>query len=320
VNNVTDGAFQHASYRAHERLYENRGTVVDTWKQTDTVDAWRHGRMYRTIDPILKHFPGQHWVTVGDGRYGTDAHYLETKGAKATATDIADTMLQRAKAEGYIHEFSRENAERLSFQDNSFDFALCKESYHHFPRPMLALYELLRVARKGVVLIEPNETPILMGKKHILKMAAKECLRTVGLGKLFAERNTSIVDHGSNWYEPIGNFGYAISTREIERVALGLNLPTVAFAGLNDHYIEGVQNQLANDSSPVFREIKAEIARLDRECKRGFSRSRPKLLVALILKETPTAEFRAALLAAGYDVRTLPRNPYLKSADHSKET
>ena len=39
-------------------------------------------------------------MTVGDCRYGTDAHYLESKNANATATDIADTMLRKAKEDG----------------------------------------------------------------------------------------------------------------------------------------------------------------------------------------------------------------------------
>jgi ubiquinone/menaquinone biosynthesis C-methylase UbiE len=311
-NEDPNAGFEHASYRAHEKVYENRGAVGDSWKRKDTVDAWRHARMYRCLDPVLKGFPGAQWVTVGDGRYGNDAHYLEQGGAKATATDIADTMLKKAKADGYISNFSKENAERLSFADNSFDFALCKESYHHFPRPMLALYEILRVARRGIVLIEPDESPVFTGGRHVLKMAVKEAMIAVGLSRMFRERNTSVIDDGSNWYEDVGNFGYAISRREMERVALGVNLPTVAFAGLNDHYIEGVENELTSADAKLFREVKAEIARQDRESKRGFSRGRPKLLVAMILKQVPDAAFRAALVGAGYEVKDLPRNPYLK--------
>lgn len=40
-------------------------------------------------------------------------------------------------------------------QDDAFDYVLCKDSYHHMPRPMIALYQMLRVARRAVVLIEP---------------------------------------------------------------------------------------------------------------------------------------------------------------------
>ena len=34
-----------------------------------------------------------------------------------------------------IDDYSVENAERLSFADHQFDFAFCREAYHHMPRP-----------------------------------------------------------------------------------------------------------------------------------------------------------------------------------------
>jgi ubiquinone/menaquinone biosynthesis C-methylase UbiE len=305
--------FDKLSNEAHERIYESEKQckLAETWKRGDTVDAWRHERMYRCLDPLLKRFPGARWMTVGDGRYGTDAHYLELGKANATATDIADTMLRKAKEDGYIREFRKENAERLSFADNSFDFALCKEAYHHFPRPMLALYEMLRVAKSAIVLIEPDESPILMGFRHIFKMAVKETLIRIGLGRLFRDRNTNVIDTGANWYEEVGNFGYSISRREIERVALGMNLPHVAFRGINDTYIEGVEDETATPGSPLMQRIEAEIAEQDRKAVRGFSRARPKLLVAMIFKTAIDADLRAALKAADFDVSDLPRNPYL---------
>ncbi|WP_158308790.1 methyltransferase domain-containing protein [Desulfocurvibacter africanus] len=61
------------------------------------------------------------------------------------------------KPSDFIPEYSVENAEKLSFANGSYDYLLCKEAFHHFPRPMIALYEMLRVARKGIVLIEPND-------------------------------------------------------------------------------------------------------------------------------------------------------------------
>ena len=305
--------FDKISHELHERLYdgEKQARLLETWKRSDTVDAWRHERMYRCLDPLLAHFPGAHWMTVGDGRYGTDAHYLETKKAHAVATDIADTMLRKAKEDGYIREFKKENAERLSFADNSFDFALCKEAYHHFPRPMLALYELLRVAKTGVVLIEPDESPIVMNTAHVLKMAVKETLIRLGLGRLFRDRGTHIIDTGANWYEDVGNFGFSISRREIERVALGLNYPHVAFRGISDSYIEGVEDETAQPGSPLMQRIETEIAAQDSFAARGLSRGRPKLVVAMIFKTAIDDQLRTALQAANYEVRDLPRNPYV---------
>ena len=155
--------FQEVSYERHDKhiaehiLDEKKANLSKTWFETDTVDAWRHQRMYQTIDPILRTEPEAKWLTVGDGRYGIDAKYILDKGCEALPTDISDVLLKEAKKLGFIPDYRKENAEFLTFKDSEFDYVFCKESYHHFPRPMIALYEMLRVARKGVVLIEPND-------------------------------------------------------------------------------------------------------------------------------------------------------------------
>ena len=54
----------------------------ELWTNLETVDAWRHQRMYRMLDPLMQIFPASKWVTIGDGRYGNDAHHLESLGAR----------------------------------------------------------------------------------------------------------------------------------------------------------------------------------------------------------------------------------------------
>lgn len=145
--------FHKASYLRHQQA-EHEAKFVAAWKREDVVDYWRHERMYNTLLPVCQSYPGTHWLTIGDGRYGTDAHYLMKQGLSVLASDINVSSLHEAKKNGFINDYSLENAENLSFNDNHFDFVLCKESYHHFPRPMVALYEMIRVSKKGVILIE----------------------------------------------------------------------------------------------------------------------------------------------------------------------
>ena len=152
--------FNDISYELHkeDRQKHFNSEKLLSWKNKKTVDFWRHERMYSCLSPILSSYPSSSWLTVGDGRYGTDANYILSKGEKdVLATDISDTYLKIAYEEGFINKYKVENAEQLSFSNDSFDFVLCKESYHHFPRPMVALYEMIRVARKGVILIEPQD-------------------------------------------------------------------------------------------------------------------------------------------------------------------
>jgi ubiquinone/menaquinone biosynthesis C-methylase UbiE len=292
--------FASISYALHE-AHRSTQTKARTWLADDTVDAWRHRRMYATIDPLLDEFPDARWLTLGDGRYATDARYLRSRQAQVVASDINDALLQEAFQQGLIDAYRKENAEALSFADDSFDLVLCKESYHHFPRPMKALYEMLRVARRGVLLIEPLDRCAL--PSGILKFAND--LKSFAKG--LVGKSTS-----RDEYEPVGNYVYSISEREIEKVALGLNLPAVAFRGLNDCYCAGVEHERAADTSKLFRKVRRKIRLLD-FCSRIGLYSSP-LLVALILKEDVRPSLRNRLLGAGFQVSDLSRNPYVPSA------
>nr|WP_237707692.1 hypothetical protein [Desulfocurvibacter africanus] len=80
---------------------------ANTWFREDTVDAWRHRRMYEMFDPLLTGDPGSSWLTVGDGRWGKDARYIHKKGGKVCATDITPDLLEHAKAIGFYSRIQR---------------------------------------------------------------------------------------------------------------------------------------------------------------------------------------------------------------------
>ena len=62
---------------------------------------------------------GESWLTIGDGRYGTDANFIIRNGGKAHATDISDKLLKIGHEKGFIQDFSQQNAEDLNFKNNS---------------------------------------------------------------------------------------------------------------------------------------------------------------------------------------------------------
>ena len=304
--------FTRSSYKRNElhfRAYAKGGPkeeMARTWLHADTVDSWRHQRMYRSIDPLLLSYPEAKWLTVGDGRYGNDAHYIQQKGPSVLATDISDLLLREAKEIGYVADWRRENAESLSFSDEEFDFVLCKESYHHFPRPMVALYEMIRVAKKGVILIEPNDHEIIFPRKITLFLSHLLFRFLIKWVERFSGKE---IYSGFGGYEPAGggNYIFTISEREIEKVALGLNLEAVAFKGVNDCYIEGVEYEKLHNDSKLYRRVKSSIERADFLCKLGVRRA--SFLVAIIFKETPVGECMKALKKDRFRVVQLPRNP-----------
>ncbi len=295
--------FQEESYRRHAAHFDDcrsggeQEARARTWFDTDTVDAWRHRRFYETLLPIITTDPSAKWLTIGDGRYGKDAHNIIAMGGDALATDISDTLLREGKAMGYIRDYRRENAEALSFPDGSFDYVLCKESYHHFPRPMLALYEMLRVARKGIFFIEPNDHwADARVRALVFRRALELTKRLMGRGS------------GRDEWEVSGNYVYSISRRELEKVALGLNYPAIAFLGLNDDFIEGAQFEKLSASGPLQKKIRRTINVKNILCRLGILDY--ALLAAVIFKTTPSDDLIRALRKSGFTIRTLPRNPY----------
>jgi ubiquinone/menaquinone biosynthesis C-methylase UbiE len=303
--------FHHRSYDLHRSHYENSfdPKKLASWKNKNTVDHWRHNRMYEAVDPLIKSFPEASWITIGDGRYGTDANYLLSKGIKnVIATDISDTYLKVALEEKFITDYRIENAEQLSAADNSIDFVLCKESYHHFPRPMIALYEMLRVAKEAVILIEPNDENIRQANTYNVRNSINLLWQSIKNRIKRIQGKAPYYNYGM--YETVGNYVYSISKRELEKVALALNFPVIATKGLNDLYVEGVEFEEATKQSKLFSNLKKAIRELDINSEKGISQY--AMLIAIIFKQPVEKQLAAELKKAGFVVNLLSANPYLK--------
>jgi hypothetical protein len=162
---------------------------------------------------------------------------------------------------------------------------------------------MLRVCRRAVVLIEPADwlpSPAPRRFLQKIKNAAKK-----SLGKPVPHPDTGN-------YEEVGNYVYNVSEREVQKIALGMSLPAVAFKRFHDVYIEGVEHERATPDSKLLRQIKDGIAKNERLCRLGLSTQNH--ICAVIFKEPPAAPLRAKLAAKGFDVIDLPKNPYLDHA------
>jgi SAM-dependent methyltransferase len=281
--------FQELSYERQTQHWLDDGATPErllihqSWFREDTIDFWRHKRMNEAVFKCLIHTQTDRWLTVGDGRSGLDAIRMVRRGfSDVTATDLTDHLLKISFDAGLLKKISAENAEKLSFSDSSFDFVLCKEAFHHFPRPMLALYEMLRVARKGVVLIEPQDAyidlPILSGKH-------------------------------SAGYESDGNYVYTLSRREVEKVALGLNFPAVAFKNIYDIFDSSLTNEFAAESNPKFIAFLNQV--LDSEVRCEKAELKYNILMAVIFMTMPDESEICAFDELGWSFEKLDRNPFI---------
>lgn len=301
-------SFNKQSYEKQAKHFKIVESEIKTRFELDSIDRWRHGRMYDCIKPLIAE--NEKWVTIGDGRYGSDAYFLKKRGiGQVLPTDLSETLLKLGKEKGIIDDYRIENAEHLSFDDSTFDWAFCKEAYHHFPRPIIAVYEMLRVARKGIVLIEPNDG-IIESRHEANLYRGWEIFKRSLINAVKHSLGKSLF-YPFGGYEDAGNYIYTISRRELEKVALGIDLPWVAFKGFNDKYEKGFETELAEDKNPKFQLLKKKLEIADKRVKKG--KGNYALLAVVMGKKPLTQETESKLKAVGFTVNKLPRNPYISS-------
>lgn len=286
------------SYERHlldEKRVVDEGQLPSCYSAPGSVDAWRHRRMYEMIVPLLESHPHATWMTLGDGNYASDAHFLRTKGARVLATSLTTASLEIAKQKGYINEYRAENAERLSMEDGAVDFVLCKAAYHHFPRPPVAFYEMVRVARIGVVLIEPQEAGwrVLNQVKEWLKRALRHQVTTL--------------------FELSGNYVFRVSAREIVKMMTALNGGGVAVKRFNDLYHPRWSRGRWGGLSSGALLTRLGLAAQDLMCALGLLDY--GLATVVVFKTPPSETLRTLMKRRGFRWLPVPVNPYLPPAD-----
>ena len=296
---------KHVTYDKHEAEWDKvlndaeRQLVGETWFQSDTLDSWRHQRMREPVKPLASMDKDASWLTIGDGRFGSDAHFLLSLGvSNVHCTDISVTLLKIGNERGFIDTYSAQNAEAIKFPDDSFDYVYCKEAFHHCPRSYIALHEMFRVAKKAVVITEPWDDVIEPAPFSILLRLAKRLL-----ARKYAE-------HG---FESVGNYVYSISPREVEKFLLGMHYSCVAFFSANDAYFPGIEFIKLKPRSPkdllIKLKLKVRIFILDLLC--WLKIKKPSMLIAILFKEQPSGQVLASLKSYGWLIKELPKNPYL---------
>lgn len=91
---------------------------------------------------------------------GIDAHYLKKyyNPLKICFTDIHMRAMEKTWSNFYKESFVLADNHKLAFKDNAFDYVFVGASLHHLKEPLRGIYELLRVAKRGLIVIEPNDS------------------------------------------------------------------------------------------------------------------------------------------------------------------
>jgi len=273
--------------------------ISDSWLNKGTLNYWRHERMINKVKPLINYNKKRTWLTIGDGRHGSDGIMLKTLGAKnITCSDISIDLLALAKKKKFIKKYSKQNAENLKFKSSTFDYVFCKESFHHFSKPYLALYEMFRVSKKGVILIEPSDEIIEKGFFNFIYRFIRFLMNQTNSG---------------DGFEEVGNYVYKISKREIAKFLLGMNYRHLAIYGLNDAYCEGIEfiNIKCNKLESIKKKflIKFKIIVKNFLCRIGIMK--PALMICILFKDLPSSKLLMLLNRNGWDISEFKKNPFL---------
>lgn len=175
-------------------------------------DTRRHHVMLEEAKKLISHLHPSTILTVGDN-LGRDAGFFKASipSAFCMASDLDSHNLRTASADGWFDAAHDVDVENIPFPDSSIDVVVAKETFHHWPRPMLGLYEMIRVVKKCALLIEPND--FIRGDSAAPYIEASAY---------------------TDSYEKVGNYKYQVSIREILKVCWSLYLPGCAIIGFND--------------------------------------------------------------------------------------
>ena len=95
---------------------------------------------------------------------GMISEYYAKEGAKVTGIDISPECIDRTKIRsqryGFSAKFQIADSRNLPFLDNTFDIVSVHDGLHHLSNPKKAVTEMVRVAKRAVIIIEPAKALI----------------------------------------------------------------------------------------------------------------------------------------------------------------
>ena len=144
------------------------GNIKDTTRQyfdstAETYDTSHDGQfvkgMYQEILTRMQQIPASSVLDLGCGNGNVICLLKKHVNARYYGLDLSEKMIEEAgKRLGGDVELTVGDAEKLPYEDNSFDVVICNASFHHYPSPEKAVNEIRRVLKPGGTLILGDPT------------------------------------------------------------------------------------------------------------------------------------------------------------------
>jgi ubiquinone/menaquinone biosynthesis C-methylase UbiE len=275
-----------------------------------SIDDWRHLQMLSFASTFKEKTAT--YLTVGD-HFGNDALRLrELVDGEVTPSSLSLEYLDQEKAKNSFRTVLELNAEKIALEDDAFDYVVCKEALHHMSRPYLAVYEMLRVARKAVMIVAEPCDPVIDYRPEGKPLQATRVFSEnsiVGPEISYQHAEKTLMTRYIDWWEtgPF-NYVYTLSERELVKTAQGYGIPAFAIKQTNDYYAEEFSNSQAkpgeNDFEVTLQQIHLQNLLCDQS---GIPKSR---ISAVLFLEPPSENVKNELIRMGFGY-SITRTRYL---------
>jgi SAM-dependent methyltransferase len=138
--------------------------AYEAWYHTPR-GAWIGDVEFSLLMRLLQPQTGQSLLDVGSGT-GYFSRRFAGAGLHVTGVDPQPDMIRYARTQNDNVEYIDGTAQRLPFENESFDFCIAVTSFCFVSEPEQALAEMWRVSRHGVILGLLNRHSLLYRMKH----------------------------------------------------------------------------------------------------------------------------------------------------------
>jgi 2-polyprenyl-3-methyl-5-hydroxy-6-metoxy-1,4-benzoquinol methylase len=129
-------------------------------KMLHRKDLYTPGPPHQHFSPkmleLVTHYAGEKILDIGCG-HGVNCQELNRRGYQCTGIEANEAYARESMK--HIEAYHMK-AEKLDFPDKSFDTVIMLEVLEHLEDPYAALAEIVRVARKNLILSVPNIEPL----------------------------------------------------------------------------------------------------------------------------------------------------------------
>jgi ubiquinone/menaquinone biosynthesis C-methylase UbiE len=147
-----------------EFFEKNFDQGMERWKFHDTTNPVVRYVRDRRLNLVISILSKQLGGDLSDfsalsicGGVGGEASFLRRAGfGTVTNSDFSENALEVCRRRDPELETLCLNAEAIDQDDNSHDVVIVQDGLHHLPRPVLGFNEMLRVAKRAVVVLEPH--------------------------------------------------------------------------------------------------------------------------------------------------------------------